>query len=373
MTRRRIIFMINSLAGGGAERVMCTLLRHSEAECNAFDVTLALLDDEPAAYTPPEWVKVRQLDARKAALRSAFAVRQLFEELRPDLTLSFLTRSNIANVINARCPCVISERANTSAHFPPGRAGSVQRALVRMTYPRASHVIAVSEGVAKDLRDNFGVDGGKITTLSNPIDMDAIAAKAAQRPSVEIEGRYVLAAGRLAKSKNFPLLIRAFAAVETDWKLVIAGEGEERNALLALAAELGVADRVILPGFIGNPYPLMRGADLFVLSSNAEGFPNALVEAMALGVPVAAANCPSGPAEILAEAPRESIEGLSFAKHGVLTPQNDVAAMAEALRAMADADTRRRYGQKASERAKAFAAPAMKDRYWDVLRRVMQP
>src|SRR5690606_30059277 len=97
--RRRILFLINSLAGGGAERVMTTLLRHSEDECSEFDVTLALLDDEPAAYSAPEWVRVRQLDGRKSFLPSLTSLRRLVAELRPELTLSFLTRSNMANVL----------------------------------------------------------------------------------------------------------------------------------------------------------------------------------------------------------------------------------------------------------------------------------
>jgi N-acetylgalactosamine-N,N'-diacetylbacillosaminyl-diphospho-undecaprenol 4-alpha-N-acetylgalactosaminyltransferase len=140
---------------------------------------------------------------------------------------------------------------------------------------------------------------------------------------------------------------------------------------MALAAELGVGERVLLPGFVANPYPLMRDAELFVLSSNAEGFPNALVEAMALGVPVIAANCASGPSEILAECAQEDIGALTMAAHGLLTPPNDVAAMSEALRAMADPALRKSYGAKAAARAAAFGAVPMKDRYWDVIRSVM--
>ena len=101
MARKRALFLINSLAGGGAERVMCTLLAHSVDEREEFDIVLGLLDDEPAAYTPPDWVEVRQFDCRKSFPRSVAAVRSLVRELRPDVTLSFLTRSNMANVLSA--------------------------------------------------------------------------------------------------------------------------------------------------------------------------------------------------------------------------------------------------------------------------------
>ena len=370
--RKQAVFLINSLAGGGAERVMCTLLRHSEAERAEFDMTLALLDDEPAAYAPPDWVEVRQLDCKQSVARSVLAVRRLFDEIRPDVSLSFLTRANAANVLNAHMPCVISERANTSAHFSRGLRGATSRALVRAIYPRATRIIAVSEGVATDLRDNFGVGAERVTAIANPVDIEAIEAKAQLNTQPAVDGRYIMAAGRMIKGKNFEMLIRAFAAAGGDYKLVIAGEGGEREALMAAAAACGVADRVVLPGFVDNPYPLMRNADLFVLSSNAEGFPNALVEAMALGVPVIATNCPSGPSEILAEAARESITRLTYAPHGVIVPPNSIEDMTEALRAMAAPEQRLDYGARAAARARAFGAAAAKDRYWDVLRAAMR-
>jgi glycosyltransferase involved in cell wall biosynthesis len=167
------------------------------------------------------------------------------------------------------------------------------------------------------------------------------------------------------------VLIRAFAAAGGGRKLVIAGEGEERGALEALARELGVADRVILPGFIGNPYPLMAAADIFILSSESEGYPNALIEGMAVGRPVISTNCDSGPSEILAEKRRHAISGITFAEHGVLVPVGDDEAMAAAIRALDDPTRRANYGAKAAARAATFSATAIKDRYWDVLREAM--
>jgi glycosyltransferase involved in cell wall biosynthesis len=372
MSRKRALFLINSLAGGGAERVMCTLLAHSTAEREEFDIVLGLLDDEPAAYAPPDWVEVRQFDCGRSFTRSVAAVRELVRELRPDVTLSFLTRSNMANVLNASSACVISERANTSAHFGPGLSGAASRALVRTLYPRADRVIAVSEGVADDLRDNFGVSAQKLAAIPNPVDVEAILAKAQAPPAIDIGAPYILAAGRLVKSKNFEMLIRAFAAAALEGrKLLILGEGPERDALARVAADANVADRVVMPGFIANPYPLMGGADVFVLSSNAEGFPNGLVEAMAVGAPVIATNCASGPSEILAETKHDAILDTTFAAHGVVVPPNSASYMAGALRAMADPELRRSYSVKAAARARAYGAAVAKDRYWAVLREAM--
>jgi N-acetylgalactosamine-N,N'-diacetylbacillosaminyl-diphospho-undecaprenol 4-alpha-N-acetylgalactosaminyltransferase len=370
--RKRVLFLINSLTGGGAERVMCTLLRHSEAERQEFDMTLALLDDEPRANEPPAWLETRQLDCGQSLLRSMRETRELFAELKPDVAVSFLTRSNFANVVNANCPSIISERAHTSAHLSRGARDLVSRATVRLLYPRATRVIAVSEGVAQNLRDNFGVRPERLVSIANPVDIEALAAKSAESNPVSVEGPYILGVGRFVGQKNFELLIRAYAASGDARRLVIAGDGAERDALRAVAAECGVGDKVLFPGFVVNPYPLMRGASLFVLPSNSEGFPNAMVESMAMGVPVIATNCNSGPSEILADAPRESITSLTFAPHGVLTPPNEVAPMAEAIRALQDPARSAAYAAAGAERAKHFGAVASKDRYWAVIRDVLR-
>jgi N-acetylgalactosamine-N,N'-diacetylbacillosaminyl-diphospho-undecaprenol 4-alpha-N-acetylgalactosaminyltransferase len=366
--RKRVLFLINSLIGGGAERVMCTLLRHSEAEREEFDMTLALLDVEERGNHPPDWIDLRQLDCRKSLLRSMSATRKLFADLKPDVSVSFLTRSNFANVANARGPCIISERAHTMAHLSRGPRDLVSRATVRLLYPRASRVIAVSEGVSEGLRQSFNVSPDRLVTIANPVDIEAIARKAAEPPAITLDEPYILGMGRLVKQKNFELLIRAYASSGDARKLVILGQGPERDALQSLARECGVAERVLFAGFIANPYPLMRRADLYVLSSNSEGFPNALVEALALGVPAIATNCDSGPSEILAGASRSAIEGLTFAPYGVLVPANAIEPMAEAIRALCDPQRSAAYAAVGVKRAGEFGAAAAKDRYWEVIR-----
>jgi glycosyltransferase involved in cell wall biosynthesis len=369
--RKRALFLINSLTGGGAERVMCTLLRHSEAERAEFDITLAVLDNEPAGNTPPDWVDLRQFDCRFSLPRSIMTVRKLHAELRPDVSLSFLNRANWANALGSRAPFVLSARAHTSHHLANGLRGAVSRSIVRALYPRAAKIIAVSDGVAEDLVKNFDVPADKLISIPNPVDVEAIRAKSRGAPPVGIDGPFIMSAGRLVKVKNFAMLIRAFAATGGNRKLVIAGEGEERAALEALARELGVGDRVVLPGYIANPYPLMAAADMFILSSDSEGYPNALIEGMAAGRPVISTNCDSGPSQILADAPRHAIQGITRAEHGVLVPVDNADAMAEAIRALDDPAQREAYGKKAAARAGAFSAGAIKDRYWDVMREAM--
>lgn len=369
--RKRALFLINSLTGGGAERVMCTLLRHSEAEREEFDITLAILDNEPAGNMPPDWVDVRQFDCRFSLPRSIMTVRKLHAELRPHISLSFLNRANWANALGSRAPFVISARAHTSHHFANGLRGAVSRSMVRALYPRAAKIIAVSDGVADDLVKNFDIPPDRLVSIPNPVDVGAIQAKSREASTVAVNGPFIMSAGRLVKVKNFAMLIRAFAAAGGDRKLVIAGEGAERGALEALARELGVGDRVILPGYMANPYPLMAAAEMFILSSDSEGYPNALIEGMAAGRPVISTNCDSGPSQILADAPRHAIQGTTHAEHGILVPVDNADAMATAILALNEPSKREAYGKKAAARAGTFSAGAIKDRYWDVMREAM--
>jgi N-acetylgalactosamine-N,N'-diacetylbacillosaminyl-diphospho-undecaprenol 4-alpha-N-acetylgalactosaminyltransferase len=133
------------------------------------------------------------------------------------------------------------------------------------------------------------------------------------------------------------------------------------------AGALGIADRLVLPGFLANPYALLARADAFCLSSNAEGFPNALVEAMALGVPVVATNCADGPAEILAGVRREAIGGVHIAPAGILVPPGDADAFAQALRDVGNSELRERLIDGGRRRVADYSVAAAIERYWRVI------
>lgn len=362
--RKRILFAINSLAGGGAERVLATLLAGSVPWRARYDIHLALLDDEPRAYDVPEWVIVHRLDARHKLLPSMTQLRALTRRLSPDATLSFLTRANIANawaMAGRGRPWLISERVNTSAHLGDAFAA---KAMVRMIYPRAAHVIAVSEGVVDDLAANFGVARARMSAIANPVDHRRIAELAAEPPDFVPAGPYIVSAGRLMPNKNFPLLLRAYAQASPRERLVILGEGPERGALEVLAASLDIADRVDMPGFVANPFAVVARAKLYAMPSNAEGFPNGLVEAMACGVPVVATNCASGPSEILAGRSRDAISGRIDVDAGALVPTDDVRAFAAALVEVLAEPRRSTSGARARDRSLAYGVEQAAANYW---------
>ena len=204
---------------------------------------------------------------------------------------------------------------------------------IRHGYRRLDGITTVSRAVADDLRQYFGITGVPIAVLANPIlpdDLQDLAAapcthpwlaqpRGAGRPPV------IVALGGLRKVKGFDTLLRAFARLDhATARLILIGEGKERDRLTDLAGRLGLADRLDLPGFCVNPFPYLARADLLALSSRREGLPNALVEAMALGTPVVATDCTGGVRDLLQS---ESGGG----RLGPLVPIDDPAALATAL------------------------------------------
>ena len=226
-------------------------------------------------------------------------------------------------------------------------------------YRAADAIVAVSGGVAADLADFGRLSERNIRVIHNPV-FDTDVETRAQAPANHswFDGKgppIVVAAGRLHRQKGFDLLLEAFAIAraEVDCRLVILGEGPERAALTATAERLGLAYDIDMPGFADNPFPLMRRAGAFVLSSRWEGFPNALVEAMACGAPVIAADCPSGPREILGDG-----------RYGMLVPPENPRALGQALIAML---TARPDTQISETRAQSFSVAAAAAQYLDVL------
>jgi glycosyltransferase involved in cell wall biosynthesis len=221
---------------------------------------------------------------------------------------------------------------------------------LRRNYPNAEQVICVSRGVANDLVRHVPAVSDKLRVIHNPVALDACERDAPLHPWLSQQLHpVILGAGRLSPQKDFATLLRAFARLEARLHLIIIGDGPERNRLLRLAHELGIAHRVALPGFVSNPRAYMASAALFVLSSRWEGFGNVLVEAMAEGTPVVATDCESGPRDIL-------MDGLL----GPLAPVGDHETLALAMRAALSAPTD---SSRLRDRAADFSPARIAERY----------
>lgn len=358
-----IALVLHDLRGGGAERACLRLAGGMVAAGRAVDLVLvkgegAYLKDVPAG------VNLTVLD-RPRVFHAIPALAAHIRRTRPAAVLSALTHMNVATLAattlaGTGARVVVSERNQISEKSREAQ-GAWKRALYRATplaYRAADRVVAVSDGVASDLVQFARLAQDHVRVIYNPVfsaDVEARAAHPPAHPWFTPGGPpIVLAVGRLHRQKGFDTLIRAFgiARAELDCRLVILGEGGERQALEKRAEESGLAYDIDLPGFCDNPFALMARAGAFVLSSRWEGFPNALIEAMACGAPVIATDCPSGPREIM--------EG------GIapLVPVDD----AEALGAALIATLRNRPNTTVTQaRAREFSISAAVDRYLQVL------
>ena len=206
------------------------------------------------------------------------------------------------------------------------RKAKKKRLLIERWYRENDGFIAVSRGIKEDLVRRFGIPSEKVHVIYNPVVSPDIASLAESPPEhpwlLEKKLPVIIGVGRLAPEKGFDVLLRAFGEVLRSLKcrLLILGEGSERGRLEQLASHLGISQYVSMPGFVHNPYPYLKRADLFVLSSKWEGFGNVIVEAMACGTPVVATDCPVGPREIL--------EG---GRLGTLVPVGDHHALSQAI------------------------------------------
>ncbi|MFC1452893.1 glycosyltransferase [Verrucomicrobiota bacterium] len=307
--------LTSSLRGGGAERVMVNLANGMAARGYGVDFVLGRAH---GPYLPEVSPRVDLVDFRtRRALVGTFRLLRYLLARRPPVVLASSVMCNVA-VLLLRRLCRLSTRVVVRVDVVMSKgspllnrdhmrcSASMRRvfAAVPRLYPLADAVIAVSEGVARDLADNFNVPRERILTIYNPVITPAILKKAGEPPDHPwfAEDRpVVLAVGRLDRQKDYLTLLDAFAGVraQRDARLLILGEGPERKRLEARIFELRLGDDVQMPGFVENPFACMKRARVFVLSSAWEGLGNCLVEAMACGCPVVSTDCPSGPAEIL--------------------------------------------------------------------------
>lgn len=331
MSQPPLAIFLPSLVGGGAERMMLNLARGMADAGMASDLVVANAEGPCRALVPPG-CRLIDLGARRVLGALPGLVRYL-RRRRPEALLAAMDHANMVALAArslARVPTriCVSVRSNLSqeALHSPFVLGRLMPRLARLFYPRAEAVIAVSQGVADDLSALLGEGRARVLVIPNPVvtpELATLAAEPPDHPWLQPAGPpVILAAGRLVRQKDYPTLIRAFAAlgVERGLRLLILGEGPDRVALEALIRKMGLAGRVELAGFRDNPFAYMARARLFVLSSAWEGLPGVLIQAMACGTPVVSTDCPSGPREVL-------VDG----RYGSLVPVGSAQALAEAM------------------------------------------
>lgn len=350
----KLLFVLPTLNGGGAERVVLNLLRHLNT--TRYVVTLLLLKREGVYWEEvPNSVKLvcatehghRYLTFPRA-LATMIAEARKHDVVIAGLELLPTYLAYIAGAITRR-PVIGWVHIDMVTYLP--RLKTIHRVLVRTIYPKLNGIVCVSQGAMRAMCSLLPARKiGICRAIYNINDVSLQQSHSSVHLAVPISNitPWVVGIGRLMEQKGFDILIMAHAElIRTGVKhdLLILGDGLLRKDLLDLAYRLGVANTVHLPGFVPNIHDYLKKARLFVLPSRFEGLGMVLLEAMSVGVPVVAADCPSGPAEILAQG-----------EYGMLTPPDDPHALAAAIRnLLTSPDERSHYSSKGLERVRDFS------------------
>lgn len=370
----RVVIFLPSIETGGVERNAILVANYlAENEVPITFVSTRIVESMRSRFDNRVkliFVKsARRVPLLHPRIVDAFAIfsgyRKVLERekmLGSAVTLSF--QSNIVSILAAKIAGVpvVVRVSNHPSHvkFTNSLIQKISEKLKLIFYRYADVVIANAEETAQFYRSRLPVT---VSTIYNPVDSEALKAQAKHGELHPWLSNHdcpvVVGVGRLVRQKNFTMLIEAFGRVveKIDAKLIILGEGDERDKLETLVSRLGLQNQINLPGYSKNVHGVVKNADLFVLSSSFEGLPNALLEALAVGTPAVSTNCLSGPAEILCHGAA-----------GDLVAVDDVDAMAEAiLRNLSDRDRAILLLRKAGERLKEFDQVKILKQYADLL------
>jgi len=376
--RPKLLIFINTLQTGGAERVVSLLLNQLKDD---FEIHLALYSRH-IDYSIPNDIKI--LDLQQPLLQNKIIrflklpqiSRQVYRYCKKNdinTSVAFLYRPCYINAImksflGYRGRVIMCEGTHQTtmqeSHSVIYRMFS--KFMVMYSYKRAHLILANSYAIQTDLIENFKIKT-PVRVIYNPVDLQFIKAGAAATPAFIFEKGifHFITVGNLRKEKNHLLLIQAFFILKNlPCKLLIVGAGVMEDILKQKVRDLGLTDKVIFCGFDKNPFQYVSRSDCFVLSSDVEGFPNVLIEALACGRPIISTDCSSGPRELLApdsDIHHRAINNFEIGANGILTPVKDVISLANAMKKMyEDEALRNQFAAKATKRAEQFDVDEIK-------------
>ena len=312
---KRVLQVIDSLGTGGAETVLLTLSNALLKQGHHVEI---IIINEEVSYEIDARIKLYRLAFKKGFLdyyRYQKKLHQLVDTLQEDspfdkiiVHLQQATRlmkgyhhSKLFNVVHSTLSqASLSNRQGIRRYLKVRRLKNIYDDL---------NIVTVSNGIARDIED-IGIEPKQLNVIYNPVDLEQLKYKAGLHNECIAGEAYIVHVGRLAQSKRHDRVLRSYALSKIKPALYIVGDGEMRQSIEKEIKNLGLKEHVKLCGFQSNPYPIIKNAKLLVLSSDYEGLPTVLIEALSLGIPVVSTDCPSGPREILGELMEESLIAL---------------------------------------------------------------
>lgn len=393
--KTNLAIMIPELAGAGAERVVSNL---SLFLPDIYEKYIVVYDSTNIGYSyKGNFISINVKASKNplikliALIKRIYRVRKIKKAYNIDTTLSFMEGPNIVNIFS-KCGdrTVISVR-NYISKSCNTVYDKMYRRIATLFYNRADEIIAVSKAIKEDLVYNYGVDEARVKVIYNPCDIQKIQEMSSEELEKEYEELFshpiIINSARLENQKGQWHLIRAFSRVKEaipEIKLVILGEGTLRGYLQELVMNFNMENDVFLLGFKGNPFKYIAKSSIYVLTSLFEGFPNALIEAMACGLPIVASDCKSGPGEILAPMSnaRHETYAVEYAEYGILSPvcdgrhytaqealTSEEEMLAKCIIELYQSDElMRHYKTKSGERVKYFEASRIISEFDELLR-----
>jgi glycosyltransferase involved in cell wall biosynthesis len=371
MTERRVALILPSFAGGGAERIALAVAAHLDLP-GLSPILVPFTAEGPLRGAVPVGIPVlaQGIDHRRRPVALVRRLAATLDDLSPAAALSFTTAANLVACLARRRarwrgPLAVGEHSDPRAFDRHWLLGQLLGPLIGRCYRSAGKVVVVSRGLGGAVAAKYGVLPDRLMVIHNGIDLEAIAAAAAKRPDHPFFSPgappVIVAGGRLIRRKGFSCLIDAWGRIRGNppCRLIILGEGPERDRLGSQIARLGLSDDASLPGFVGNPWAYYAAAAAVAAPSlGGEGFLLVVAEAMACGAPVIATDCDFGPGEILEE-------GIS----GLLVPPGDCAALADAIRrVLTDTSLATALREGGRRRAELFSEERMLDGYRALIR-----
>ena len=367
----QIVFVIYSLQAGGAERVLSIMANHWSVKLHKVTVITLDDDDKPPFYDIDPRIQQISLDVAGASkngfvgilnnFRRIYKLRSAIRQSQAETIISFMTETNVLALIASyglHIPVVVTE------HTDPwtGPVADVWSKLRLWLYPRASRVVVLNERAQEFFDESPDI---RTMVMPNPVVIED-DKDPGNLSNVATGGHFIVAMGRLSQEKRFDLLIRAYSSVATeysDWNLMILGDGPDREALEALREELGLGDRIMLPGMVRHPHVVLKRADMFVSSSELEGFPMALCEAMACGLPVITTEYHSAVHDIVKDG-----------YNGIIVPAGDEGVLADTMiQLIEDPGERTRLADNSPEIGIHFSVDAIMERWDQLLKEVTFP